>query len=205
MGLFDFVGDITGANQEAEAAQKAAGVQAGYAQQGIGEVRNRFDDFVSLLSPYIGLGEAAVPQLSALAGLGTPEQEKAALARLEGSPIFQGLARQGENAILANASATGGLRGGNVQGSLAQFRPGLLQDFLNQRLSTLGGLTNLGQGTALSQGQAGLGVGRDIANLLGQKGAAEAGGLLAEGQRQRTIFGDILGIAETGAKVAGAF
>lgn len=205
MGVFDFIGDITGASQEAEAAQKAAGVQAGYAQQGIEETRTRFDDLVGLLAPYLGLGTGAIPQLSALAGLGGPEAEKAALANLEASPIFQGLARQGETAILQNAAATGGLRGGNVQGALAQFRPNLLQDFLGQRLGLLGNLTEMGRGTALSQGQAGLQTGANIANLLGQKGAAEAGGIIAAGQKQRNIFGDIIDIAKTTAEVAGAF
>ncbi|WP_449405980.1 hypothetical protein [Massilia phosphatilytica] len=37
------------------------------------------------------------------------------------APRFQALQQQGNDAILANASATGGLRGGNVQGALGQF------------------------------------------------------------------------------------
>ncbi len=55
------------------------------------------------------------------------EAQQGAISGLEGSPIFQALARQGEDAILQNASATGGLRGGNVQGALGQFRPAALQ------------------------------------------------------------------------------
>lgn len=114
------------------------------------------------------------------AGSGQDAQARA-IAGLENSPIFQALVRQGEEGILQNASATGGLRGGNVQGALAQFRPAMLNQQINQRFAQLGGITQLGQNSAAGVGNAGLGAAGNIAALLEQKGAAQAGGAIAQG------------------------
>jgi hypothetical protein len=73
-------------------------------------------------------GPALQAQMAAL-GLSGPEAQQEYVAQQEQSPAFQALARQQEEALLQNASATGGLRGGNVQGALAQFRPALLNQF----------------------------------------------------------------------------
>lgn len=100
---------------------------------------------------------------------------------------------QGENAILQNASATGGLRGGNVQGALAQFRPQLLSSLIQRQFQNLGGLTSIGQNAAAGTGSAGLQTGTNISNLFQQQGAAEAGGALANGRAQANAFGAVGG------------
>lgn len=104
-----------------------------------------------------------------------------AIADLENSPIFQALVRQGEDSILQNASATGGVRGGNVQGALTQFRPAMLNQQIQQRFAQLGGITQMGQNSAAGAGTAGMGAAGNIATLLQQKGAAQAGGAMAQG------------------------
>jgi hypothetical protein len=115
-------------------------------------------------------------------GLAGPEAQQTYVAQQEQSPIFQALARQGEEAMLQNASATGGLRGGNVQGALAQFRPALLNQFLEQQYGRLGGMTALGQQSAAGVGTAGMQSAGSIADLLGQAGAARAGSALGVGR-----------------------
>lgn len=105
-----------------------------------------------------------------------------AIAGLEGSPIFQALARQGEQAMLQNASATGGVRGGNIHGALAQFRPALLNQFIEQQFQRLGTISNAGQNAATGVGNFGQGAAANIGNLYGQQGAAQAGNALAQGQ-----------------------
>jgi len=106
--------------------------------------------------------------------------QQQAITALQDSPQFQALQQQGENAILQNASATGGLRGGNVQGALAQFRPALLSSLIDQQYSRLGGLTSIGQNAAAGVGNAGMSTGTNVSNLLGQQGAARAGGILGQ-------------------------
>lgn len=89
-----------------------------------------------------GLGSLQAQQ--ALVGLLGPEAQQAAIAQLEASPQFQSLVAQGEAGILANAAATGGVRGGNTQAALAQFRPGLLSSIIEQQYARLGGLSGMG-------------------------------------------------------------
>jgi len=178
----DVFGGITGAKQAGKAAEAAGRTQAAAAQAGIEEQRRQFDKYVELMSPYVQAGTGALTQQQALLGLGTPDAQQQAIAALESSPQFQALQQQGETAILQNAAATGGLRGGNVQSALAQFRPALLSSLIEQQYSRLGGLSTLGQASAAGQGaQAGT-LGANVANLLGQQGAARAGGIMGQQQ-----------------------
>lgn len=117
-----------------------------------------------------------------LLGLNGVDAQKAAIDQIQSSPLFASLANQGETAMLQNASATGGVRGGNTQGALAQFRPQLLNQLIDQQYSRLGGLTTLGQNSAAGQASAAQQTGTNVANLLGQQGAATAGRYLAQGQ-----------------------
>jgi hypothetical protein len=128
---------------QGEAAKDAASMQAGSAQAGIEEQRRQFDKIQELLAPYVAVGQPALQQQQAFLGLQGPEAERAAIERIQGGETFQALSRQGEEAILQRASATGGLRGGNVQAALAQFRPALLNQLIDQQYSRLGGMTSL--------------------------------------------------------------
>jgi len=120
--------------------------------------------------------------------------QAAAVARIEGQPMFQALARQGEEAILQNASATGGLRGGNTQGALARFRPQLLNQFIEQQYGRLAGITTLGQNAAAGVGSAGMQTGVNIGNILQNAGMAQAAGAGAQGQIFANTIGNLGGI-----------
>jgi len=109
---------------------------------------------------------------------GGAQAQQQAISQLEQSPTFQALARQGEEGILQNASATGGLRGGNVQGALAQFRPALLNQQIQQQLSTLGGISSLGQNAAAGVGNAGMQTGQNVGALMQDTGQARGYGAL---------------------------
>jgi hypothetical protein len=223
------LGGVTGAKQQAQAATAAAATQAGASEAGITEQRRQFDTMVQLMAPYVTAGAGTLPSLQkyadvgapalaqqrALSGLDGPAAQRSALALIEQSPEMQAYTQQGENAMLQNAAATGGLRGGNLQGALAQFRPKLLAELVNQQYGRLGGLTALGQqttqnvvgmGQASAAGQASSGMqsAANIANLLQNQGAALAGGQIAQGNVVGNTFGTLVG-AVTGAKKAGFF
>ncbi len=119
------------------------------------------------------------------------EAQQGAISGLEGSPIFQALARQGEDAILQNASATGGLRGGNVQGALGQFRPAMLNQFIEQQYGRLGGIASLGQQSAAGVGSSGITSASNIAQLLANAGSAKAGAALGQGQAWGNALGQL--------------
>lgn len=179
---------LVGSAMQADAAGEAAGIQAGAASQGIEEQRRQFDAMRELLKPYTEAGVPALEAQQAFLGLKGPEAERAAIERITGGETFQALAGQGEEALLQRASATGGLRGGNIQGALAQFRPALLNSLIEQQYGRLGGMTQLGQRSAAGVGAAGMETGTNVANLLSQQGAALAGGELGQAKAYGQLF-----------------
>jgi hypothetical protein len=184
----------------AEAASDAAAAQSGSAAAGIDEQRRQFNEIQKLLKPYVEAGTPALTQQQALLGLQGPEAERAAIERIRGGETFQALAQQGEEALLQRASATGGLRGGNIQAALAEFRPTLLSNLIEQQYGRLGGMTSLGQQSAAGVGTAGMQTGTNVANLLAQQGAAQAAGSLGQAQ----AYGQtISGLANVGGQYFG--
>ena len=121
------------------AAEEASGAQSDASRAAIEEQRRQQAESERLLAPYMQAGQGALGQQQALLGLAGPEAQAAAIAQLEQSPQFQAMLQQGESAILQNASATGGLRGGDTQAALAQFRPAMLSQLIQQQMAQLGG------------------------------------------------------------------
>lgn len=187
IGGATLVGGAYSANQQKKAAKSAAEAQTQSADMGIAEQQRQFDAVQKLLAPYVNAGTGAVTNQQNLIGLGGNDAQQQAIEQLKKSAQFGQLAQQGENSILQNASATGGLRGGNVQAALAQFRPQLLNQLIQQQFSNLGGIAQLGQASAAGQASAGLQTGSNIANLYGQQGAAQAGQALAQGQANANL------------------
>lgn len=188
---------------QSSAAKSAAKTQAGAAEAGIEEQRRQFDAIQELLKPYVQAGQGAITgfqpfqeagaqafeQQQALAGLQGPEAQQAAISQIESSPFLQSQIEQGERALLQRAGATGGLRGGNVQAALTQFRPQMLQQAIEQQYRRLGGLAGAGlgvteqlyrggQASAVNQASAAGALGQGVAGMLQQQGAAQAGGQL---------------------------
>lgn len=188
---------IYSANQQADAAKQAAGQQSAAAQAGIDEQRRQFDALQNLLKPYTQVGTTALAGQSDLAGLNGPEAQQKAIDAIQNSPQFSALVKQGETGILQNASATGGLRGGNVQGTLAQFRPAMLNQLINDRYSQLGGLTVMGQNSAAGVGTAGQQTANQVSNLLTQQGQAQAGATMAGANANSQVANAVAQLAGT--------
>ena len=171
---------LGGAIEGSQAVGQASDVQQQAAQGGIDEQRRQFDEITKILSPYTQAGAGALTAQQALAGLGGPEAERADIERISGGETYKALAQQGEEALLQRASATGGLRGGNIQAALGQFRPQLLSSLIEQQYGRLGGITDVGQASAARQAAFGQQTGANVSNLIGQRGSAQAGGILGQ-------------------------
>lgn len=184
VGVASVAGAVYSSDQQADAASDAANQQAQSAQNGINAQNDRYAQVQRLLSPYVTAGNSALAAQQNLLGVNGNDAQRAAIDQIQNSSQFNALAAQGENGILQNASATGGLRGGNVQGALGQFRPALLSSLIDQQYSRLGGLTSVGQNAAAGVGNAGMQTGNQVTSLLQQQGAALAGGSLAQGRQQ---------------------
>lgn len=180
------------ANQQALAAQQANYQQGVAAQQaalsaGNGLATAATGSLQNLFAPYVAAGQQAIPGLQQyaqgglnafgqqqnLAGANGNVAQASAISGIQGSPMFQGLLQQGADLINQNASATGGLRGGNTIAAEGQFAPALLNQLLQQQFQNLGSLSSLGsqsqntlaglgQGSAGQQAQGGI-------NILGQQ------------------------------------
>lgn len=120
------------------------------------------------------------------------DAQRNAISALEGGEQFGALTRQGEYALLANQAATGGLRGGNTQAALAQFRPQMLQALIDRQLANLGGIAANGQSAAAMTGTAAQNTGAQVNAALGDRGAAMAGATLARGQAWQNAGAGIL-------------
>jgi len=204
---------LIGSSMQASAAGEAAGIQGEAAQKGIEEQRRQFDALQTILKPYVDIGVPAMTgyqayaeagpkafeQQQALAGVLGPERQAAAIAEIEQGGGFQARVRSGEEALLQRASATGGLRGGNIQAALAQFRPQMLEQEIERQYGRLGGfsdigretqanLLKIGQASAAGVGAQGIATGTNVSNLLAQQGAAQAGGELGEAKAYGQLF-----------------
>lgn len=169
---------VVGGAMQSRSARSAAASQERSAREGIDEQARQFDEMQRLLAPYVEAGQPALQAQQAQIGLRGAAEQQMAIDQIAQGPLLQALTRQGEQAMLQNAAATGGLRGGNLQGALAQFRPAMLQAALDQQYARLGGLTEIGQQSAARVGTAGMQTGANTAALLGQAGAAQAGGII---------------------------
>lgn len=185
------VGSVASSNASKKAANTAAAAQTDAADKGIAEQRRQFDALQKLMAPYTAAGLPALSGQQDLLGLNGAKKQGLAIKGIEDSPQFQSMYQQGENAILQNASATGGLRGGNTQGALAQFRPQMLNQLIDQQYSRLGGLVTMGQNSAAGVGTAGMSSADSISKLLGSAGAAQAGSALASGKAQADMYSGI--------------
>jgi hypothetical protein len=108
--------------------------------------------------------------------------QQAAIDALKAGPQYQSQYRNGTEAILQNGSATGGLRGGNMQHSLANFGSDLLGQVIDAQFAKLGGLSGQGQQTGQYLGKQGQETANNIGQLAVGAGNASAGRYLSQGQ-----------------------
>ena len=205
-----FINDVfSGGSDAAEAAMKASGVSAG-AQESALKYLQQIDQI-----PQQFRGEA-IKRLGGLYGLegGIGSQEEL-IQRATESPLYQeimGGLDAGEEAILRNAAATGGLRSGNTQYNLADYSTQLqnkaLLESYNQQLMGLKGLAGL------STGESG------IADLISQIGLTQATGVSGAGKTTaqgitaaaqaeqagtQNMWNNLLGLGSLGVGIAGMF
>lgn len=234
-GIAAGVGSIGGAVISSMGAQSAANTQANAANAQVQEQANEFNTIQGLLKPYSDFGSSAIPgynaaqtnyinglgqfsneigtygsilgQLNGLTGANGAAAQQAAINGLKQQPLYTNSMNLGQQAILANASATGGLRGGNTIASLGYLPGQILSNVMQQQVSNLGtslngqsgllngqagfltgagnlvgqygNILNLGENAAAGTGQAAMSTGNNITSLLGQQGAIQAGSILA--------------------------
>ena len=188
-------GSVYSAHQGNKAAGRAADAQTAAAQMGVEENRRQFDFIQELMKPYVDSGKTALNQQMGMLGLNGAAAQQQAIGALQNSPFFQAQLNQGTNALLQNASATGGLRGGNTQAALAQFAPQLLQQTFQNQLANVGQLATQGQNAAAGVGAQAANTAAQNSELFGDIGQAQAGAYLARAKNNQNMIGGLFGMA----------
>lgn len=206
MALFGIAAGLLGSafssRKQSKAVEGATDEQLEASRLAIDEQGRQFDAMQEILSPFVQGGNQTLAGQLGILGMGPEGAQQAAIDQIQQSPMFQSLLQQGESSILQNASATGGLRGGNTQAALAQFSPALLNQQIQQQFQNLGGLTQLGQASAARVGSAGMQTGANVSNLLMDRGQAIGQGALAQGRIGSQFTSDLAGgIGQLGAEL----
>jgi len=181
MGLFSLIGGIIGGNKQAKATRQAADLQYQAAMAGVDETRRQFDLTRGDFSSEQQAGEDALAGMRALLGLDGAEAQQGEIDALRGSPLYQSLYGNGRDSMLANASATGGLRGGNTQGALYRLGEDTLSSVIASQLANYGGLVGIGTGADGSVGNFGANAVSQQAALRNQGAGAQAQSALIRG------------------------
>lgn len=133
-------------------------------------------------------------------GVSGADAQQSAINQLQQSPLYQSLYRNGVDTILNNAAATGGLRGGNLQHSLANFGSDTLAQVIQQQLSNLGGISGNGMSSAGNLGSLNGNSANAMSNALTQQGSARAGGILGQAGIWNNAFNQLGSLGPTIAK-----
>lgn len=166
--------------------------------------REQFDYLKQILAPYQQAGTQALPALTGF--INQPQQNFSFdYGAYFNSPEYAALSQQSQQAAMRNASATGGLRGGDTQVALASIAPQLAQMARQNAQQEF----SLNQGANLNRynmlrSNAGLGTGatsqlsnaaQNFGQIAGQN-AVLAGQARADaiGQRNNAIGGGLTGL-----------
>ncbi len=201
-GKGDFL-DIWGFQSEKKAkkaAKGAAETQVEAQMAGLEEFRRQFDISREDMAPWMEAGTGALGTQRALLGQQGAEAQQSAFDAFRQSPGQAFLQARGQKNLLANASAIGGLGGGNVKEALVQQGVGFAQQDFGNYYNRLAGLSSTGQQTSTQLGQLGSQFAGQAATQLGNVGAARASGILGSQQASAQQTQQMQGTAATVGK-----
>jgi len=185
MGLFGTVlkgvTSLIGSNSAKNASAKAQAEMSAKLQQAINQSQANYEGIRADYAGARSVLNPAVTGIGDLLGVNGDQATQSAFDRIKASPLYESLYRNGEEAILQNAAATGGIRGGNTQRGLADFAADTFAQLIQRQLGNLGGLANIGLGATGATAAASTGSTENIMNLLQQMGANNATGIATRG------------------------
>ena len=167
----DIIGDITGANKAADASREASELSAGFQREAL-------DYLKTSQAPLLEAQQFGLSGLMDYFG----GNQQGLIDQVQASPFYSSMVNQGEQALLRNAAATGGLRSGITQNALAQNSQNVLQGLVGQQLGGLQTLAGFQPNTA------------GVAQATGNIGNTLAQGITAGAQAQQAGMGQFLGL-----------
>jgi hypothetical protein len=129
----------------ASAAGDAADAQAQSAQNNLQLAQQQYNTLQGQISPYLSAGQTGLTGYQDLLGANGNGAQNTAIGDIKSGAQYQGLMQTGNENVLANASATGGLRGSNTSNTLANTGISTLNNLITQKLAGYQGLIGAGQ------------------------------------------------------------
>ena len=192
IGTLGLVDDAFGEKAAANAATQAGNVQAQASREALAESRRQFNLTQGLIQPQIEAGDLAREQQLQLLGLRGSDAQTGALQNIQQSPAEQFKQQRAQRNLLQNASAIGGLGGGNVRSALVEQGAGFAATDINNQLAQLGAVAGQGQAATGTSAQLGAQQSGLAGQLITQGGQAQASGILgaqqAQAQGQQQLF-----------------
>ncbi len=185
---------IVGGVLASNAAGDAADAQQKGSEGQIAEQRRQFDVTQESFRPFQEAGTAAIGSQQDLLGLSGPEAQAAAFAAMQDSPCQQFLRDRAQKNLLRNASAIGGLGGGNVRSALVQQGVGFAQQDLQNQFGRLGQLAGQGQSAAASVGGFGQQASTNIQNSIANSAQARSSGILNQSAATQNTIGGLANV-----------
>jgi len=181
MGLFSFVGGLIGASKQKKASRAAEAAMIEQLNRAITQNQTNYEQIRGDYAPARDVLAPTVGAMGDIVGINGDPAQQTALDRLKASPMYQSLFRTGEEAVLQNAAATGGIRGGNTQRGLADFGADTFARLIQQQLENLGGLGGIGMNATGATAQAATNNTAALTDLFTNIGNTKAGGALTRG------------------------
>lgn len=196
-------GAIVSAHENKKAINKANAAKQLGITNATGALNDQFASTSANYQPYITAGTDALNAERGLLGLNGNAEAGSSIEALKSSPLYTALFNNGRDSVLSSASATGGLRGGNVNGALYNNAQQTLAQVIQQQLANLGGLSGQGLNATGQLGQFGAQKAGAIANLDTGSGDSNAGAILGKQAVSNNMYDQLQKIV-TSAVTGGA-
>ncbi|MEI5996825.1 hypothetical protein H3V53_06305 [Paraburkholderia bengalensis] len=154
----------------ANQAGKANASQQQAARSQLELAQRQYDTMQDQIQPYLEAGQTGLTDYGDLLGANGVDAQNNAISGIKNGAQFQGDMQTANENILANASATGGLRGSNTSNILANTSINTLNNLITQRLAGYGQLMNNGL-NSISASQAASNVYQNNSNQATQNSA----------------------------------
>lgn len=164
------VAGVASSAMSANQAGKANEAQQNAATSQLQLAQNQYDTMQNQIAPYLEAGQTGLTDYGDLLGANGVDAQNNAISGIKNGAQYQGDMQSANENILANASATGGLRGSNTSNILGNTSISTLNGLITQRLAGYGQLMNNGL-NSISASQAASNVYQNNTNQATQNSA----------------------------------
>lgn len=139
------VAGLAGSAMSASAASDAADAQSQAAANNLELAQQQYKTLQGQISPYLAAGQTGLTGYQDLLGANGVDAQNQQISTIKNGAQFQGDMQTANENILANASATGGLRGSNTSTTLGNTSISTLNNLIASKLAGYGNLIGAGQ------------------------------------------------------------